>query len=126
MIIGETSFESGPGLRNWIAPEPAAGCGRSVAVGVGGRLGDGIGTMVSGWVGSRVGVNAGVAEFSTVGELIAVSVGGTLGLIVLVDTRVTVGVGTVVGVAVARPQAVRNASRVKVRKKRRCMSGLYS
>jgi hypothetical protein len=82
--------------------------------------------MVSGWVGSRVGVNAGVAEFSTVGELIAVSVGGTLGLIVLVDTRVTVGVGTVVGVAVARPQAVRNASRVKVRKKRRCMSGLYS
>jgi len=37
-LTGETIFESGPGLRNWITPESADGVGIAVAAWVGGKF----------------------------------------------------------------------------------------
>jgi hypothetical protein len=98
---------------------------------VGGRLRVGSGRMVSVMVGSREGVVTGVAEFSWVGgtvgeggEMVALSTGRAVGELVASGTMLRVGDGE--EVAVAGKQAVRKVSRAQVRKKRRCMSKLYS
>jgi hypothetical protein len=121
--IGETSFERGPGLKIWIAPESGAGSGRLVAVGVGSRLGVGInvGPLVA--TASIVGVFPGVCEYSGVGAMVADSVGSAVGWVVTVG--IWVPVGTRVGTADACLQAVRKASRVQVKITRRCILKLY-
>jgi hypothetical protein len=98
---------------------------------VGGISKLGSGGMVSVMIGSRVGVVAGVDVYSCVGDtvsegvkLVALSSGSAVGWIVAGETMVWVGVGE--EVAVAGTQAVRKASRVQVRNKRRCISKLYS
>jgi hypothetical protein len=135
-FTGERSFESGPGVKNWIAAEPTLGCGRPVAAGVGSRLrvgsggmvGPGVrviasvgsGGMVSVMVASEMRVTASVGEasrvgeiISEVGELVAYSRSVTVGRVVTGTTGVRVGNGE--GFVVAGTQAVRMMSRLQVR-----------
>ena len=75
-LNGETIFESGPGLRNWITPESVDGFGMAVAARVGSnfRMGRGINVSVGfdSGIDSAVGLASGdVGEAnSEVGELV--------------------------------------------------------
>ena len=96
-------MESGPGLRNWIAPESADGFGMAVAARVGGRFRVGIGSKVSIGRDSEIDSGVGLASGSVgeanskVGEIVVgVKVGNKVGLGVFgTCTRV----GNSVGVA---------------------------
>ena len=58
-MTGETTFESGPGLSNWIALDPITGNGVLVTFGVGRRPRVGTGKGVSVEVGSGVALDSG-------------------------------------------------------------------
>ena len=120
-LKGETSFESGPGLRIWIVPESADGCGTDVAARVGASRG-GSGSRVS--VGSAWGVgllSGKVGEaFCRVGELAVSSGNADTDGVGVSGTLVRVGAD----VTVAGTQAVRRTNAPQSRRKRRNMSGL--
>ena len=115
-MAGETIFESGPGLRNWIAPESADGFGRAVAARVGGRLRVGRGSKVSEGINSDVNSGVGLAS-GCVGE--ANSGVGEMEVVVEVGNEVEVGVSvmrTSVGnkVDFAGTQAVKKNNRLRI------------
>ena len=117
---GETIFESGPGLRNWITPESVDGFGMAVVAMVGSRLRVGRGNKVSVGIDTDIESGVGLASDSVgdgnseVGEMVVgVEVGSAVG-------RGVSGIRAMVGncVDVAGTQAVKIDNRVKVRKKR--------
>jgi hypothetical protein len=118
-LSGETIFESGPGLRNWITPESADGFGMAVVAMVGGRFRVGRGTKIS--VGIDTDIDSGVGltsgnvgeANSEVGEMVVgVGVGGAVGMSV---SGICAKVGNCVDVA--GTQAVKINNRPSVRKK---------
>jgi hypothetical protein len=121
-LTGETIFESGPGLRNWITLESADGFGMAVAARVGGRFRVGMGCKVSEGIDSEIDSGVGLAS-GCVGVANSKVGKGKLGVAVGSGRIVGMGVSgmrTRVGSAVnaAGPQAVTKNSMLRVRKKR--------
>ena len=115
-MTGETIFESGPGLRNWITLESADGFGMAVAARVGGRFRVGMGCKVSEGIDSEIDSGVGLAS-GCVGE---VNSGvGEMEVVVEVGNEVEVGVSvmrTSVGnkVDFAGTQAVKKNNRLRI------------
>ena len=121
-FTGETIFESGPGLRNWITPESVDGFGMAVAAKVGGRFRVGMDGKVSVEIDSGIDSGVGLASGS-VGVANSQVGKGKLGVAVRRGSAVGLGVSgmrTRVGspVNVTGTQAVNKNSRLSVRMKR--------